>query len=734
MSSMLQQAIDLLDQKEPLLEAYMKKKSPRGLVKFWQRRYFVLYEDVLEYFEKSGDSKPLGIIPIQDITSVEQLLHKNKGCRVVVCVGDVGDLNYREFHLISDTTQTASLWVSHVGKLVEKYYSSPSSPELNHDTRGKYWKNVTHINKARRASIAALSWGEDEEEEGNGFRSPFSSLSSPLSSPFSSPSRSPTPSCSLEHLEGDSGVTSLPFSLVKKLDISLPSCEAYQVKERETETAYIMHVFPRESESHTSSSLSLFEAVSDLSHSSLPQRVFRGTTSDTHFSVFECEGERESEMERESLFSLLRQHRRFSEDVVRFIGAQLVSLLSHLHSKGLKFFSLSPEQLSLSRDGYISVKDLLLSLSLTSENLIPPHDQHINEYHTPEYLLNNNRQTDTHASDWWRLGICLYELLVGVPPFRSSSVSSTASSTLPATVNTVVEEVEEKIMNHTTESLLFPPFVSEEAACLIRSLLSVDTSSRLGGGEEDGREVMNHIWFESMDWSCLEKRQMVPPRFICELLSSPSLFGEPIEKCEGERRRTGEREHKVNVHVVEAIGVPSLSFYNEVEPTSYCRVACDSLTLSSPQEVPTSPSLPLSSSLSSTFNQFFELDTPLSLSSSSSSSSSLTHHGDDDVLQVDVCSHEDHFLSDPVVGTCSLSLSEIKENTYIDSWFQIIGRDCLSYGHLHLRVLYSPRLNCNLIGGESQEWDISFSELFAEEEEEVESLSLSPPFSLSPLM
>ncbi len=60
----------------------------------------------------------------------------------------------------------------------------------------------------------------------------------------------------------------------------------------------------------------------------------------------------------------------------------------------------------------------------------------------------------------------LYELMVGIPPFRSKNHD-------PA-------ELAEKIMNHKPEELKFPPFVSAHAVDLIRQLLDLNPDNRLG--------------------------------------------------------------------------------------------------------------------------------------------------------------------------------------------------------------------------------------------------------------
>jgi len=51
-------------QKERLLEGFLKKKSPKGfLAKLWQTRYFVLYDDVIQYSKNKMDTQPLGARP-----------------------------------------------------------------------------------------------------------------------------------------------------------------------------------------------------------------------------------------------------------------------------------------------------------------------------------------------------------------------------------------------------------------------------------------------------------------------------------------------------------------------------------------------------------------------------------------------------------------------------------------------------------------------------------------------
>ncbi|GAB0488830.1 hypothetical protein MMPV_000040 [Pyropia vietnamensis] len=112
---------------------------------------------------------------------------------------------------------------------------------------------------------------------------------------------------------------------------------------------------------------------------------------------------------------------------------------------------------------------------------------------TPNYIaveVLQRRYTD--ACDWWSLGIVLFEMLVGYPPFCSSSPAVTV----------------QMILQH-ERYLMFPPEagLSAEAVSLIRSLVC-EPSRRLGatGGLS---EVAAHPWFDGLDWAHL--RDSTPP-------------------------------------------------------------------------------------------------------------------------------------------------------------------------------------------------------------------------------
>lgn len=82
---------------------------------------------------------------------------------------------------------------------------------------------------------------------------------------------------------------------------------------------------------------------------------------------------------------------------------------------------------------------------------------------TPEYLSPEIIETrgQTFASDYWALGILMYEMLCGFPPFYADTPFATYEKIVQA-------------------KLLFPSHVDASSRHLIQSLLTKDFSKRLG--------------------------------------------------------------------------------------------------------------------------------------------------------------------------------------------------------------------------------------------------------------
>ncbi|KLT40161.1 Pkinase-domain-containing protein [Cutaneotrichosporon oleaginosum] len=200
------------------------------------------------------------------------------------------------------------------------------------------------------------------------------------------------------------------------------------------------------------------------------------------------------------LFSHLRRAGRFSPDVTRFYLASIVLAIDYLHSKNIIYRDLKPENLLLDRSGYLRIADFGFAKVV--------EDRTFTLCGTPEYLAPEIVLSQGHgkAVDWWALGILAFEMLAGYPPFFDDHPLG----------------IYEKILRN---EVSFPSHIDPYAKDFIRGLLTADRTKRLGNLRGGARDVMNHPWFQGVDWGSLERKEIgapIVPRVgsMSELLSS----------------------------------------------------------------------------------------------------------------------------------------------------------------------------------------------------------------------
>jgi serine/threonine protein kinase len=189
------------------------------------------------------------------------------------------------------------------------------------------------------------------------------------------------------------------------------------------------------------------------------------------------------------LFLHLRAKKRFTEAEAKIIVAETVLGIGHLHSLGFLGRTIKPENMLVDAQGHITLTDFGLAKEITAE--VPESKTFCSssaEYAAPETI---NNEAQTKAVDWWDVGILLYELTVGIPPFYSQNVNDMYS----------------KIC---TGPLRFPPFLSEDCKDIIYMLLNRNVELRLGSGPTDMEEIKAHPWFEDINWEQLSHRLVTP--------------------------------------------------------------------------------------------------------------------------------------------------------------------------------------------------------------------------------
>ena len=187
------------------------------------------------------------------------------------------------------------------------------------------------------------------------------------------------------------------------------------------------------------------------------------------------------------LFTHLRHRGKLSEQSTRFYCATVVYAFLTLHSKKIAYRDLKPENLVMDVNGYVKLVDFGLAKQLFSGKtwtLCGTPD-----YLAPEIILNEGHDM---AVDYWALGVLIYEMVSGAPPFYAEDPM----------------EVYEKILggNH-----LMPTYFSRNLADLVKKLLRSQQAKRLGNTRGSTAAVIKHKWFSSFDWAGLETGDMKAP-------------------------------------------------------------------------------------------------------------------------------------------------------------------------------------------------------------------------------
>ena len=114
------------------------------------------------------------------------------------------------------------------------------------------------------------------------------------------------------------------------------------------------------------------------------------------------------------LYNYLLKTNRFTESLAKFYAAQIALGLGRLHEKEIIYKDLKPENIFIDENGYIAIADFGLS-KILDETQFKSSYYGTAEYIPPEIIDSSsyNKQVD-----WWEFGILIYEMIIGVPPFR----------------------------------------------------------------------------------------------------------------------------------------------------------------------------------------------------------------------------------------------------------------------------------------------------------------------------
>lgn len=220
------------------------------------------------------------------------------------------------------------------------------------------------------------------------------------------------------------------------------------------------------------------------------------------------------------MMTLLMKKDTLMEEHAQFYVAETALAIQYIHKLGFIHRDIKPDNLLLDAKGHVKLSDFGLCTGLKkshrtefyknlanakpSDFAFSPTDSKrraeswkknrralaYSTVGTPDYIAPEVfMQTGyTTSCDWWSLGVIMYEMLIGFPPFCSETP----------------QETYRKVMNW-RETLVFPPEVpiSSESRDLI-SQFCCDAEHRLGANGPE--EIRQHVFFRGIDWDHIRDR------------------------------------------------------------------------------------------------------------------------------------------------------------------------------------------------------------------------------------
>ena len=190
-------------------------------------------------------------------------------------------------------------------------------------------------------------------------------------------------------------------------------------------------------------------------------------------------------------FYLKRKEFMFKEEVIKMLLAEIIIGIEILHSEGIIYRELKPENILVTNDGHIKLTDYGLSKMIIEEkNPITTFIATL-EYTAPEAIHGHYSK----EVDLWAIGVLMHELRFEKNPFENNS-----SETNDVIQNSIEKTDIEDVLNDVVGLISF-----DFRDVLIR-LLQKDPQKRI-----TLEELKQHPFFEGVRWGDIPLRQNEPP-------------------------------------------------------------------------------------------------------------------------------------------------------------------------------------------------------------------------------
>ncbi|KAK2580133.1 hypothetical protein KPH14_012410 [Odynerus spinipes] len=188
----------------------------------------------------------------------------------------------------------------------------------------------------------------------------------------------------------------------------------------------------------------------------------------------------------------IQKARKFDEARARFYAAEVTLALQFLHKHHVIYRDLKLDNILLDQEGHCKLADF----GMCKEGIIEGKTTTSTFCGTPDYIAPEILQELEYGAsvDWWALGVLMYEMMAGQPPFEADNEDDLFESIL-------------------RDDVLYPTWISKEAVSILKGFMTKNPAKRLGCVVANGGEnaIKVHPFFQHMDWDALEARTVKPP-------------------------------------------------------------------------------------------------------------------------------------------------------------------------------------------------------------------------------
>ena len=186
-----------------------------------------------------------------------------------------------------------------------------------------------------------------------------------------------------------------------------------------------------------------------------------------------------SELARGDLFQVIDDNQTLPEPVLRNVAAQLVSSLAHLHDLHIIHRDMKPQNILIAENATLKICDFGFARALSNTTLVLTSIKGTPLYMAPELV---QEQPYDEKVDIWALGVILYELYYGKPPFFTNSIY----------------KLIQMIVN---SPITFPGEISPQFKSFLLEMLQKDPSKRTACSE-----LLNHPFITEVDLAQFDDR------------------------------------------------------------------------------------------------------------------------------------------------------------------------------------------------------------------------------------